>query len=150
MHARNEFLLVFAVALMFCVILTTAIVRAIPPDPTEGDLEDTKEVGGSGWYVKAYVWGHWIYVPGTPSYYAFEEEYWPGSRYASSGVFTEGDLKFWWDYNISNRTESENIDVIDHHLYVNCHYVFGKSYSKFYNWYGQHWEAYTEWAEIRI
>jgi hypothetical protein len=150
MNKRNEFLMTLAIALVAYVLLATAISNAIPPEPTEGELEDTKIVGDWNWFVEAYLWGHWSYIPGQTPCYKFDEWISKGARYATYGVFVEGNLTYEWGYDNNNFTETTNGIIIWHNEYTLCNHIYGRASSWFYNWLGQHWWAITDWAEIRI
>lgn len=142
--------MVFAIALLFCVILATALVGAIPPDPTEGELEDTAVVGDWNWQIRAYVWGHWTWIPGTPSTYKFVEEEIEGERHATYGVWVEGKLTLHWGHDGYNFVDTEDKILIVKYSGVCCDHVYAQSDSWFFNWIGQHWHAYSGWAEISI
>jgi hypothetical protein len=142
--------MIFGIALISIVLLATAIVRAIPPDPTEGELEDEKIVGDWNWQVGAYVWGHWIWILGNPGTHKFDEEIWEGWRHASYGVSVQGTLNFTWGYDNSNWTERQDVLYIGHQMYVNCDRVYARANTTFCNIWGQSWDADSGLAEIRI
>ncbi len=122
------------------------------PIPSEGTLQDSRQVGDWNWNVKATLIGHWTWL--NPLHqYVFDEVTYDGSRFIGINIAAWEYITIWYGHDGSDFTcqayqPQQHIICVEsgafHHIYIKAEADFMSIIPP------QWWTATTDWVQLSI